>query len=107
MVSISVLPALRVIDAKVVVRKTVKSSMSPALWFIFNIVFIAGAQSVLLFLITTPAYILLLATKMGMPLATIDTVFPRAFIALILMAFMADQQQWSQPTLWRITLFRG
>lgn len=65
------------------------------IWFFFNLFFIAIAQSILLFLISTPAYILLLVTKHGMPMTKIDSIFPRVVIALVLLEFMADQQQWN------------
>ena len=50
---------------------------------------------VLLFLITTPTYILLLAAK-GNSFPTADVVFSRALGALVFLAFYADGQQWSE-----------
>lgn len=65
------------------------------IWFIFNLSFIVIYQMILLFTVTTPAYILLCATNMGMPMTWIDTMAPRAILALVLLEFMADQQQWN------------
>ena len=53
------------------------------------------AAQVLLFLITTPTYVLLLASKTnGSP--TADLVFSRALGAVVFLAFYADGQQWSE-----------
>lgn len=65
-----------------------------AIWKVFNLTFIAIAQMVLLFLISCPAYILLLSTKQGMAMHTVDTVASRLIVGLVLLEFMADQQQW-------------
>ncbi|KAI9732253.1 MAG: hypothetical protein M1818_007572 [Claussenomyces sp. TS43310] len=73
-----------------VVRKYINSG----LFFIFNILFISLAQSVLLFLITTPTYLLVVAAKHDVPLTVTDTVFPRLWMGLILLELFADQQQW-------------
>lgn len=68
--------------------------MPPAAFFLFNITFISFAQSVLLFTITTPAYVLLLTANL-VPLSAADSYFARALMGLILVEFFADQQQWS------------
>lgn len=89
--------------------------------FLFNVFFIATAQSVsfdspqhsitticlrfsltnpsslqvLLYLITTPAYILLLASRLtGEQMQSADLVFSRLLMGLVLFEFFADQQQW-------------
>ena len=92
-----------------------KEKINPPLFFVFNVVFISLAQSVrisfdtrgapshitdactqvLLFLITTPTYILLLAAK-GNSFQTADVVFSRTLGALVFLAFYADGQQWSE-----------
>ncbi|KZF24168.1 DUF1295-domain-containing protein [Xylona heveae TC161] len=76
--------------------KIVQSWMSPSLFFLFNVVFISTFQSILLFLITTPTYVLLLASRVtGNENTTGDLVFSRVLMALILVEFFADQQQWA------------
>ncbi|KAK2767417.1 hypothetical protein FQN54_003573 [Arachnomyces sp. PD_36] len=69
---------------------------SPALWLLFNVVFISFAQSVLLLLITTPTYILLLLSTLPEPLKfnLPDMLFSRALIVFIFVELFADQQQW-------------
>ncbi|KAL1296965.1 hypothetical protein AAFC00_004565 [Neodothiora populina] len=63
--------------------------------FLFNVVFISTTQSVLLFMITTPAYILLLASRLtGEQMQTVDLVFARVLMGFVLVEFFADQQQW-------------
>ena len=77
-----------------IVKKYV-DSWSPAIWPVFNIVFIAGMQLSLLLLISTPAYIQLLVSHMGMGISKVDTLFPRALVGLVLIEALADHQQWS------------
>ncbi|KAF1996543.1 DUF1295-domain-containing protein [Amniculicola lignicola CBS 123094] len=63
---------------------------------VLNIFFISLAQSLLLFLITTPTYILLLSARLtGNTLTTYDSLFPKLIFALVLVEFFADQQQWA------------
>jgi steroid 5-alpha reductase family enzyme len=67
---------------------------------IFNLGFIALAQSLLLLLITAPTYIFVVAAynqtseKFGLP----DLVFSRAIFFFILIEFFADGQQWNFQT---------
>jgi steroid 5-alpha reductase family enzyme len=61
---------------------------------VFNVIFISTIQSLLLFAITTPTYVILLAARSGEALSTADTVFVRALMGLVLIEFFADQQQW-------------
>ncbi|KAH8664968.1 hypothetical protein BGZ60DRAFT_470690 [Tricladium varicosporioides] len=72
--------------------------ISPPLFFIFNVTFISLAQSVLLFLITTPTYVMVLAARVGgiaAEMSTADLVFSRVLMGLVLLEFFADNQQWS------------
>lgn len=72
-----------------------KEYISPPLFFIFNVVFISLAQSILLFLVATPTYVLLLSTKSTPAWTTADVVFSRAWGFLVFLAFYADGQQWT------------
>lgn len=82
--------------------------------FLFNVLFISLAQSVcsefklirrsartdyhqvLLFLITSPTYVLMLAGRLtGEELSWADFAFSRTLMALVLLEFFADQQQWT------------
>lgn len=78
----------------------VKNYVGATVMFLFNIVFISLAQSLLLFMVTTPTYVILLTSR----LATVrnessadsgDATF--AVIIAILVAFTAtaDEQQWN------------
>lgn len=66
-------------------------------FMIFNLTFIAAAQSLLLLLITAPTYVLLVVAhtqgpeSFGLP----DLVFSRAAFFFIIIEFFADQQQWN------------
>ena len=78
--------------------------MSPPLFFLLNVTFISLAQSLLLFAITTPTYILLLAARISSdpPTATTplhawgldDFLTCYVMVGLVLVAAAADQQQW-------------
>jgi steroid 5-alpha reductase family enzyme len=69
-------------------------AVNPALWYLFNIVFIAAIQLGLLLLISTPVYIHLLVSNLQMEISWWDRVFSRALIGLVLIEALADQQQW-------------
>lgn len=78
------------------VREVLRAKISPPLFFVFNVLFISLAQSVLLFLITTPTYVILLGERFQKPLDMADTVFPRLLLGLVLLEFFADGQQWGK-----------
>ncbi|KAL8645225.1 MAG: hypothetical protein Q9210_006831, partial [Variospora velana] len=71
--------------------------INPPLFFIFNVLFISLVQSVLLFSVTMPTYILLLSSpivKADIP----DIIFSQLLLGAIFLAFTADQQQWDFQT---------
>ncbi|KAH0562608.1 hypothetical protein GP486_002714 [Trichoglossum hirsutum] len=73
-----------------------RSKISPTAFFIFNILFISLAQSVLLFMITAPTYVLLLTSRMYVDGSELtDFVFSRILAGLVLLEWFADQQQWT------------
>jgi len=80
-------------------REILKAKINPGLFFVFNIVFISLAQSVLLFLISTPAYVMLLTTRLGDAMDTTDIMISRVLMGLIMVEFFADQQQWGKKLL--------
>lgn len=41
-----------------------------------------------------PAYIMLLTARLGDTMTTVDIVFARVLMGLIMIEFFADQQQW-------------
>jgi steroid 5-alpha reductase family enzyme len=73
-----------------------REKISPPLFFIFNVLFISLAQSILLMSITTPTYLLLLTSKFtGDHLSTSDLVVPSAIAGCVALEWLADQQQWN------------
>jgi steroid 5-alpha reductase family enzyme len=80
----------------VLCREVLKQYISPPLFFVFNVVFISLAQSILLFLITTPTYVMVLSARIGVEMNTGDLAFARVLMGLVLLEFFADQQQWSK-----------
>lgn len=77
-------------------REIVRKHISAPLFFALNVVFISLIQSLLLFAITTPAYALLLASKLGENLTIAETFFPSILMGLVLLEWFADQQQWGR-----------
>jgi hypothetical protein len=77
-------------------REVLRKYLSPALFFVFNVAFISLAQSVLLFLITTPTYVIIVAARFGEKMSTADVIFARVLMGLVLVECFADQQQWSK-----------
>lgn len=45
-------------------------------------------------MISMPAYIMLLTARLGDTMTTVDIVFARVLMGLIMIEFFADQQQW-------------
>jgi steroid 5-alpha reductase family enzyme len=70
--------------------------MNPGLFFLLNVTFISFLQNVLLFLITTPAYVMLLVSRINETMALADIMFARVLMVLILLEYFADQQQWGE-----------
>ena len=77
-------------------REILREHIPPAAFFVFNVLFISIAQSLLLFFITTPTYVLVLAARFGAQMDSADLVFSRLLMGLVLLEFFADQQQWSK-----------
>ncbi|KAH7371637.1 hypothetical protein BKA66DRAFT_469164 [Pyrenochaeta sp. MPI-SDFR-AT-0127] len=73
----------------------VKDYVGAPIMFLFNVVFISLAQNILLWLITTPTYVLLLSARItGNETTSYDTFFGRTMLFLVVIEFFADQQQW-------------
>lgn len=70
-----------------------RGRMGPAAWHTFNVLFIAGYQNVLIFLITWPAWIV--AQHPTAPMAPLDLVLAAVFLAFLAGETVADQQQWT------------
>ncbi|KAL8968668.1 MAG: hypothetical protein Q9197_004755 [Variospora fuerteventurae] len=67
--------------------------INPPLYFILNVLFISLAQSVLLFSVTMPTYILLLSSPV-VKADISDIIFSQLLLGAIFLTFTADQQQW-------------
>ena len=84
--------------------------INPPLFFVFNVLFISLCQSVLLFSITTPSYVLLLLNHLSSSPYFEDTVkgttsvdivdfgFAAALVGINVMTFLSDRQQWEFQT---------
>ncbi|KAK8055467.1 Protein of unknown function (DUF1295) [Apiospora rasikravindrae] len=72
----------------------IRKQVHPALFFIFNVTFISFIQSVLLFMLAAPTYVILLTTQHEPDLTTADVVFTSVQLLLVLSEWFSDQQQW-------------
>ncbi|XP_014554236.1 hypothetical protein COCVIDRAFT_105384 [Bipolaris victoriae FI3] len=74
----------------------VKDYIGGPAMFVMNVVFISFYQNFLLWVITTPTYILLLANRItGNTVSSYDSLFGRSMVALVVLEFFADQAQWN------------
>lgn len=65
---------------------------------VLNWTFIGFFQCVLLYSVTTPAYVMLLLAKQGNGhIAGVDYVLAGIMVSFVLISFIADQQQFSEP----------
>jgi steroid 5-alpha reductase family enzyme len=69
-----------------------RARMSPALFQVFNLVFIAGFQNALIFAITLPAHAA--AVRSGAPLGPLDACAAALFAGFLVLETVADEQQW-------------
>lgn len=78
-----------------------KNYIGSGLFFLLNIVFISLYQSLLLFCITSPTYVLLLTERLASydsrtpALGLGDVTSASLMLGFILISFLADQQQWN------------
>jgi steroid 5-alpha reductase family enzyme len=77
-------------------REVLQKKISPPLFFLFNVTFISLAQSILLFLISTPTYVMLLTARIDDEMSSVDIMIARLLMGLIMVEFFADQQQWGK-----------
>jgi steroid 5-alpha reductase family enzyme len=73
------------------VREMIGKDTNPALWQLFNFVFISVYQHVLLMLIAAPAYAAYVSKK---PVGPADWLLCVAVIVLVGLEGLADEQQW-------------
>jgi steroid 5-alpha reductase family enzyme len=71
--------------------KALRERMHPALFQVFNVCFIAGFQNALLLAMTLPAWA---AARSSAPLGALDALAAAAFVGLLVMETVADEQQW-------------
>jgi steroid 5-alpha reductase family enzyme len=68
--------------------------MPPAAFHILNWTFISFIQSMLLFALAAPTYVLLLATQFEPNVTNADLAYVAIELGLVATEFIADQQQW-------------
>ncbi|KAK0711095.1 hypothetical protein B0H67DRAFT_493016 [Lasiosphaeris hirsuta] len=73
----------------------IRKQVPKAVFHVFNWTFISFIQSVLLYLLAAPAYVLLLAAKFEPDVSDIDMFYVAVELGLVLTEYLADQQQWN------------
>ncbi|KAK0914324.1 hypothetical protein LTR91_013587 [Friedmanniomyces endolithicus] len=73
----------------------IKKQIGQPWFFILNVLFVSSLQSVLLFSVTLPTYILLLTSRLSPTMTLLDTVFARALMVLVVVEWFADGSQWN------------
>ncbi|KAF2664071.1 DUF1295-domain-containing protein [Microthyrium microscopicum] len=73
----------------------IKEQIGPVAMSIFDLTFISFGQSVLLFMVASPAYILLLTSRIEPELTLPDIIFTSMILVSIVIETVADQQQWN------------
>ncbi len=74
---------------------------------LLNLTFISHYQSILLFLLAAPAYLLLLAPQFEKDLTVADAAFVAVGLGLLLVEWFSDQQMWGRLTITRRVCVRG
>ncbi|KAK5727067.1 hypothetical protein LTR15_002959 [Elasticomyces elasticus] len=73
----------------------IKGKIGQPAFFVLNVVFIASMQSVLLYAVTLPTYILLLTSRLSPSMSWTDAIFARSLLALVVVEWFADGSQWN------------
>ncbi|KAI0180969.1 DUF1295-domain-containing protein [Hypoxylon sp. FL1284] len=76
----------------------IRQHVPSALFFIFNVTFISFIQSMLLFFLAAPTYIILLASNFEQDITAADVGFTAVQLSLVLSEWFSDQQQWDYQT---------
>ncbi|KAI1659548.1 DUF1295-domain-containing protein [Daldinia decipiens] len=72
----------------------IRSKAHPVLFFLLNVTFISFIQSILLFFLAAPTYIILLSSNFEREVTAADIAFTAVQLGLILSEWFSDQQQW-------------
>ena len=75
-------------------REIIRGQVPSWAFHILNWTFISFIQSILLFALAAPAYIVLLSTKFEPGLTDLDMSFLSVGLGLIVIEIFADQEQW-------------
>lgn len=75
-------------------REIIRRYIPKAVFHVFNWTFISFIQSILLFLIAAPVYVILLASKIEPEITSSDIAYLAMELGLVLVEHIADQQQW-------------
>ncbi|KAI1097526.1 DUF1295-domain-containing protein [Jackrogersella minutella] len=72
----------------------IRAKVPAVLFFVFNVTFISFIQSILLFLLAAPTYVILVTSNHEPEISAADIGFAAVKIGLVLSEWFSDQQQW-------------
>ncbi|KAI1402225.1 DUF1295-domain-containing protein [Hypoxylon fuscum] len=72
----------------------IRAKVPAPLFFIFNVTFISFIQSILLFALAAPTYIVLLTSNFEQEITAADIGFAAIQLGLVVSEWFSDQQQW-------------
>lgn len=75
-------------------REIIRAKVPAPLFFIFNVTFISFIQSILLFALAAPTYIVLLTSNFEQEITAADIGFAAIQLGLVVSEWFSDQQQW-------------
>jgi steroid 5-alpha reductase family enzyme len=75
-------------------REVIKKAVPAVVFHLFNVTFISFIQSVLLYALAAPAYVLLLASRLEPTITSYDIAYVAIELGLVVVEIFADQQQW-------------
>ncbi|CAJ2509998.1 Uu.00g058980.m01.CDS01 [Anthostomella pinea] len=76
----------------------VRAKVPAAAFFLLNVTFISFIQSILLYALAAPTYIILLATQFEPEISVADLGFAGVQLGLVVSEWFSDQQQWDYQT---------
>ncbi|KAI2626568.1 DUF1295-domain-containing protein [Hypoxylon sp. NC1633] len=76
----------------------VRGKVPHVVFFVLNVTFISFIQSILLFLLAAPTYIIMLTSKFEQEITIADLGFAAVELGLVASEWFSDQQQWDYQT---------
>ncbi|KAK3713042.1 hypothetical protein LTR37_008727 [Vermiconidia calcicola] len=73
----------------------IKGKVGGLPFFLLNVLFISSFQILILLGVSTPTYILMLTSRLDPKMTSVDAIFSRSLMALVVVEYFADGQMWN------------